>query len=82
MNDAARMPDRTVSVKNGQVVAIQFMRGVYSTDAEAPHTMAMNGITKMTAVGLSSNPTPTAAELRAETQARIRAAEQRGNVSE
>lgn len=82
MNDAARLPDRTVSVKNGQVVAIQFMRGVYSTDAEAPHTMAMTGSTKVISAGASSNPTPTAAELRAETQARIRAAEQRGTVSE
>nr|WP_318287314.1 conjugal transfer protein TraO [Pseudomonas cichorii] len=34
--DAQRMPARQVTVKKGQVVAIQFMRGVYSGDAIAP----------------------------------------------
>lgn len=77
-NDAARLPDRTVTVKNGEVVAIQFMRGVYSTDAESPQ-----GAGQATApASLSSNPTPTAADLRAEVQARLRAAEQRGNARE
>lgn len=81
-NDAARLPDRTVTVKNGEVVAIQFMRGVYSTDAESPQGIAQTAAGTATTAPLSSNPTPTAAELRAETQARIRAAEQRGNPSD
>lgn len=78
-NDAARLPDRTVTVKNGEVVAIQFMRGVYSTDAESPQSISPVGPANTAPASLSSNPTPTSAELRAESQARIRAAEQRGN---
>lgn len=81
-SDAARLPDRTVTVKNGEVVAIQFMRGVYSTDAESPQGMTPASGSGRTPDALSSNPTPTAADLRAETQARIRAAEQRGNARE
>ncbi|CDK23934.1 conjugal transfer protein TraO (plasmid) [Erwinia amylovora LA637] len=77
-SDAARLPDRTVTVKNGEVVAIQFMRGVYSTDAESPQGISQTTPGNSEPATLSSNPTPTAAELRAETQARIRAAEQRG----
>jgi intracellular multiplication protein IcmE len=34
--DAARVPAKQVKVTKGQVVAIQFMRGVYSADAIAP----------------------------------------------
>ncbi len=79
-NDAARLPDRTVTVKNGEVVAIQFMSGVYSTDAQAPQGAASAGNATLTPAALSTNPTPSAAELRADTQARIRAAEQRGNA--
>lgn len=78
-NDAARLPDRTVTVKNGEVVAIQFMRGVYSTDAESPQSISPVGPANTAPASLSSNPTPTSAELRTESQARIRAAEQRGN---
>lgn len=78
-NDAARLPDRTVTVKNGEVVAIQFMRGVYSTDAESPPGASPLTGTSVTPAAFSSNPTPSAAELRADTQARIRAAELRGN---
>lgn len=81
-SDAARLPDRTVTVKNGEVVAIQFMRGVYSTDAESPQGVMSSSGSLRTSDSLSSNPTPTAADLRAETQARIRAAEQRGNARE
>lgn len=81
-NDAARVPDRTVTVKNGEVVAIQFMRGVYSTDAESPQGVMPSSGSVRTSDALSSNPTPTAADLRAETQARIRAAELRGNARE
>lgn len=77
-NDAARLPDRTVTVKNGEVVAIQFMRGVYSTDAESPQGVSQATGGNASPAALSSNPTPSAAELREETQARIRAAEQRG----
>lgn len=82
-NDAARQPDRTVTVANGQVVAIQFMRGVYSTDAESAQgaTLTTNS-TASTAGNTGSNPTPSTADLRAESQARIRAAQQRGNASE
>lgn len=80
-SDAQRLPDRTVFVKNGQVVAIQFMRGVYSTDAEVPE--GATALSRSAVVPtMDSNPTPTAAELRADTQARIRAAEQRGNARE
>jgi intracellular multiplication protein IcmE len=77
-NDAARLPDRTVTVKNGEVVAIQFMRGVYSTDAESPQGAGQAAAP----AALSTNPTPSAADLRAEVQARLRAAEQRGNARE
>lgn len=80
-NDAARLPDRTVTVDNGQVVAIQFMRGVYSTDAELPQGAAALSNTA-SSNSAYSNPSPTAADLRTETQARIRAAQQRGNASE
>lgn len=80
--DAARLPDRTVKVYSGEVVAIQFMRGVYSTDAEPPQGTTQTDPDTRAPASLSSNPTPTAAELRAETQARIRAAEQRGNARE
>lgn len=83
-NDAARLPDRTVYVHNGDVVAIQFMSAVYSTDALPPGGAIPSSASSSTtaAMPLSSNPTPTAADLRAETQARIRAAEQRGNARE
>lgn len=74
-NDAGRLPDRTVTVNYGEVVAIQFMSGVYSTDAEAPQSTA-SGSTAAPA-SWRSNPIPTAADLREETQARIRAARQR-----
>lgn len=77
-SDAARLPDRTVTVKNGEVVAIQFMRGVYSTDAESPQGLSQATGGNASPAALSSNPTPSAADLREETQARIRAAEQRG----
>lgn len=77
-NDAARLPDRTVTVKNGEVVAIQFMRGVYSTDAESPQGVSQATGGNASPAALNSNPTPSAADLREETQARIRAAEQRG----
>lgn len=77
-NDAARLPDRTVTVNNGEVVAIQFMRGVYSTDAESPQGISSGATGNTAPASLSSNPTPTAADLRTESQARIRAAEQRG----
>lgn len=80
-SDAQRLPDRTVTVDNGQVVAIQFMRGVYSTDAEVPQGATTESRTAVVP-NVTSNPTPTAAELRADTQARIRAAEQRGNARE
>ncbi|MBP2157408.1 conjugal transfer protein TraO [Erwinia rhapontici] len=80
-NDAARLPDRTVTVDNGQVVAIQFMRGVYSTDAEASQGATEQSRSAVAPAG-SSNPTPTAADLRADTQARLRAAELRGNARE
>lgn len=83
-NDAARLPDRTVRVKNGEVVVIQFMRGVYSTDVEAPQSTASVSRSTVVPASYSRNPTPTAAELRSETQARIRAAEQirKGDVRE
>ena len=81
-NDAARLPDRTVTVKNGEVVAIQFMRGVFSTDAEAPQGAASASRSSVASPAYINNPTPTAADLRAESQARIRAAEQRGDARE
>ena len=81
-SDAARLPDRTVTVKNNEVVAIQFMSGVYSTDAESGQGSTSSAPAAPSAAALSSNPTPTAADLRAETQTRIRAAEQRGTPRE
>lgn len=81
-NDASRLPDRTVSVNNGEVVAIQFMSAVYSTDAQAPQASTSPSVSATSPATLSSNPIPTAADLRAESQARIRAAEQRGNTRE
>lgn len=81
-NDAARLPDRTVYVDNGEVVAIQFMRGVYSTDAESPQGISQGATDNTTPAPLSNNPTPTSAELRTESQSRIRAAEQRGTSRE
>jgi len=77
-NDAARMPDRTVTVNHGTVVAIQFMSGVYSTDAEKLSLNVSSSVSNSTVQpGWRSNPTPTAADLREETQARIRGARQR-----
>ncbi|WP_099319813.1 conjugal transfer protein TraO [Erwinia amylovora] len=81
-SDAARLPDRTVTVKNNEVVAIQFMSGVYSTDAESGQGSTSSAPVAPSPVALSSNPTPSAADLRAEVQARLRAAEQRGNARE
>ncbi|WP_393970409.1 hypothetical protein [Kluyvera intermedia] len=78
-NDAARLPDRTVTVDNGQVVAIQFMRGVYSTDTESPQSTVSTNTVAPTS---RNNPSLTAAELRADTDARIRAAEQKGDTRE
>lgn len=77
-SDAARQPDRTVYVHNGDVVAIQFMSAVYSSDTLPPQGATLSPGSTTTPASMSSNPTPTAADLRAETQARIRAAEQRG----
>ncbi|HBM2521646.1 TPA: conjugal transfer protein TraO [Enterobacter hormaechei] len=78
-SDAARMPDRTVTVNHGAIVAIQFMSGVYSTDAEELPGSLSASVNRNTATqaGWHSNPAPTAAELREETQARIRSARQR-----
>lgn len=76
-NDAGHLPDRTVTVNYGEVVAIQFMSGVYSTDAEAPQGAVSGNSSTAAPAGWRSNPTPTAADLREETQARIRAARQR-----
>lgn len=82
-NDASRMPDRTVTVTNGQVVAIQFMRGVYSTDVEPQQgASAVTSTANVPVASAFDNPSPTAADLRNETQARIRAAQQRGNANE
>lgn len=83
-SDASRLPDRTVFVKNNEVVAIQFMSAVYSTDALPPQGATQSAASPSTTApaSMSSNPTPTAADLRAETQTRIRAAEQRGTPRE
>lgn len=81
-NDAARVPDRTVRVWNGEVVAIQFMSAVYSTDVLTPQEAMSPAGSMKTPVAMNSNPYPTAADLRAETQARIRAARQQGDASE
>lgn len=79
-NDAARLPDRTVTVNNGDVVAIQFMSAVYSTDAQSPQASTLPAVSTPSSAPPDGNPTPSVADLRAETQARIRAAEQRGNT--
>lgn len=76
-NDAGRLPDRTVYVDYGKVVAIQFMSGVYSTDAEAPQGTTSGNTGAAAPAGWRNNPTPSAADLRDEAQARIRDARQR-----
>lgn len=76
-NDAGRLPDRTVTVDYGKVVAIQFMSGVYSTDVEAPQGAATGNTGVAAPAGWRNNPTPSAADLREEAQARIRDARQR-----
>ncbi|ELD2083767.1 conjugal transfer protein TraO [Enterobacter hormaechei] len=76
-NDASRLPDRTVTVNYGTVVAIQFMSGVYSSDVEESQGATSGNSSATAQAGWRSNPTPSAADLREEAQARIRAARQR-----
>jgi intracellular multiplication protein IcmE len=69
--DAARTPATQVTVIKGQVVAIQFMRGVYSGDAIAP---GQGGEAVRPSVSATSAPlaqAPTADEWREKTQKRI-----------
>lgn len=79
--DAARTPATQVTVTKGQVVAIQFMRGVYAGDAIAP---GRNGESVQSAVPaqavMATPPQPqaptqpqSADQWRAQTQARIEA---------
>ncbi|MBT2375552.1 conjugal transfer protein TraO [Pseudomonas fluorescens] len=79
--DAARTPATQVNVFKGQVVAIQFMRGVYAGDAIAP---GRNGESVQSAVPaqavMATQPQPqaptqpqSADQWRAQTQARIEA---------
>lgn len=76
-SDNSHEPDRTVSVTAGQTVAIQFMSPVYSTDVQSSKDGASQNVAAQT-FSQSVTPSPTAAELSADTAARIRAAEQRG----
>lgn len=69
--DAARMPARQVLITKGQVVAIQFMRGVYAGDAIAP---GQGGEAVRPAIPATRPTLPqaaTAAEWRAQTQLQI-----------
>ena len=71
--DAARMPATQALVSKGQVVAIQFMRGVYAGDAIAPGQggeAVRPSVPAQTSRATPTQPT-TADEWRAQTQARI-----------
>lgn len=72
-DDAARSPAKQVTVTKGQVVAVQFMRGVYAGDAIAP---GLEGQTVAPAVPAQSSRSAyiqpnTEDQLRAQAQARI-----------
>ncbi len=78
-DDASRIPPKQVTVTQGQVVSIQFMRGVYAGDAIAPSRSGEGVQSAIPAQALqSSAPQPptqprTADQWRAQTQARIEA---------
>lgn len=69
-SDAARLPAKQVTVEKQQVVAIQFMRGVYSTDALNAGTSALPTATSPVVAAVDRVP-PTEDDWRAQTQARI-----------
>jgi intracellular multiplication protein IcmE len=73
--DAARTPATQVTVTHGQVVAIQFMRGVYAGDAIAPGRSgdAVRSAVKASPLPLNPTQPQTAEQWRAQTQARIEA---------
>lgn len=73
--DAARTPATQVTVTHGQVVAIQFMRGVYAGDAIAPGRSgeAVRSAVKASPLPLTPSQPQTAEQWRAQTQARIEA---------
>lgn len=77
--DATRTPATQVSVFKGQIVAIQFMRGVYAGDAIAPGRTGevVQPAVPAQAVKTTQSQTPsqpqTADQWRAQTQARIEA---------
>ena len=71
--DAARVPATQVTVTKGQVVAIQFMRGVYSGDAIAPGQGgdAVKASVPVQAPNTASVQPATAEQWRAEARSRI-----------
>ncbi|MGP0926490.1 hypothetical protein ACJ8PU_24935, partial [Serratia sp. CY81489] len=71
-SDAARLPPKQVLVDKQQVVAIQFMRGVYSTDAVNAGTAAAPMVTSPVVTPTESMPR-TESDWRSQTQARIEA---------
>lgn len=71
-SDAARLPSKQVLVEKQQVVAIQFMRGVYSTDAANAGATAVPMITSPVVTPTESMPR-TESDWRSQTQARIEA---------
>lgn len=73
-SDAAKVPPLQVTVDSGQVVAIQFMRGVYQSDAIKPGEQRERVLPALPASGMASPHTPqTNDDWRAQTRARIEA---------
>lgn len=71
-SDAARLPSKQVLVEKQQVVAIQFMRGVYSTDVANTGAATAPMATSPVVKPVDRMP-PTENDWRAQTQARIEA---------
>ncbi|WP_048795531.1 MULTISPECIES: conjugal transfer protein TraO [Serratia] len=71
-SDAARLPSKQVLIEKQQVVAIQFMRGVYSTDVANAGAATAPMATSPVVKPVDRMP-PTENDWRAQTQARIEA---------
>lgn len=69
-NDAARLPATQVTVLKGEVVAIQFMRAVYATDAISAGAVVSPSLPPPH-VAVTAPMPPTEDDWRAQTQARI-----------
>lgn len=75
--DASRIPPKQVLVTRGQVVAIQFMRGVYAGDAISPGQSRLDVMPAVPASQATNDKTPvTQAEWRSQALSRIQAQRQ------